>query len=542
MTRFISGIGVCGGCAVLVEATGVPAGLEPGTPPVLRLAGISKYFPGVIANEAVDLEVWPGEILALLGENGAGKSTLMNVVTGIYQPEAGEIVMDGYGVNFATPQDAIRAGIGMVHQHFRLVPAFTVAENIHLGWEDTPRNASAAVMEARTRELSEKFGFPVDPKARVADLSAGEQQRVEILRVLSRQARLLILDEPTAVLTPEEAGELFRSLRAFRARGNAVILISHKLDEVMDISDRVTVLRGGRNAGSFETKVCSPSMLAATMVGREIVRRDLRVRPPGAASVSATPVLGLSGAGVRDGRGVMTLKDVTLELYGGEILGVAGVAGNGQRELTELLTGLATPDEGRVLIDGQVASPGAAAFAHAGVGHIPQDRLHSALAPSLGVTDNMVLREYSQRPIGTGPFYDAAEARSLAATIADIAEVRVPGFEMPVRNLSGGNQQRLVARREMRISSKALVAAYPSRGLDIGAIATMHRYFADLRDSGVGVIVISEDLEELLNLSDRVAVLCAGRLMDVLSAEDASIERIGMLMGGKVGHMPGVQG
>ncbi|NHO20655.1 ABC transporter ATP-binding protein [Acetobacter oeni] len=510
-----------------------PPPVAPGTPPVLQLVGIAKYFPGVIANEDVSLDVLSGEILALLGENGAGKSTLMNVVTGIYLADAGEMIFDGYGVQFSSPQEAIKAGIGMVHQHFKLVPAFTVAENIHLGWSETPRNASPAVLEARTQELSERFGFPVDPSARVEDLSAGEQQRVEILRVLARKARLLILDEPTAVLTPSEARDLFRALRAFRAEGNAVIIISHKLDEVMEISDRVTILRGGRKIGTWDTADCAPRMLAATMVGREVVRQNLLLRSEGAAPRGTVPELSLRDVSVRDDRGVTTLSDVTLDVFGGEILGIAGVAGNGQRELTEVLTGLTPPGRGTVLLGGAPAEPGAAAFARQGVGHIPQDRLHSALAPSLSITDNMVLREYEQPPIGGHGFYHAEAALELAREIANIAEVNIPDFAMPVRNLSGGNQQRLVARREIRIARRLLVAAYPSRGLDIGAIATMHRYFADLRDQGVGIVVVSEDLEELLNLSDRIGVLCHGRLMAVLDAAEADIERIGLLMGGR---------
>ncbi|NHN88972.1 ABC transporter ATP-binding protein [Acetobacter conturbans] len=506
-----------------------------GTPPVLQLQGVSKYFPGVIANEDVTLDVRPGEILGLLGENGAGKSTLMNIVTGIYQADAGEIILDGYGAEFASPQDAIRAGIGMVHQHFKLVPAFTVAENIHLGWSETPKWTSKAVLEARTRALSERFGFPVDPSARVESLSAGEQQRVEILRVLSREARLLILDEPTAVLTPQETRELFAALRAFRATGNAVIIISHKLDEVMDITDRVTVLRAGRNVGTWNTADCSPEMLAATMVGREISRQNLRVRSGDAVGVSDVPVMTLRGVGVRNERNVPTLSDVTLDIFGGEILGIAGVAGNGQRELTEVLTGLIAPSSGVILLDGASAPDNAAAFAAAGVGHIPQDRLNSALAPSLGITDNMALREYGQPPIGGGALYHGGAARSLAEEIATTADVRIPDFAMPVRNLSGGNQQRLVARREIRIADRVLVAAYPSRGLDIGAIAAMHGYFAALRDKGVAVVIVSEDLGELLSLSDRLGVLCGGRLMAVLDAAEADIERVGLLMAGRGG-------
>lgn len=510
-----------------------PPVMRSGTPPVLQLVGICKYFPGVVANEDVSLTIRSGEIHALLGENGAGKSTLMNIVTGIYQPDGGEMILDGYGVAFSSPQEAIRAGIGMVHQHFRLVPAFTVAENIHLGWSDTPRHIPAGVLEARTRELGERFGMPLDPSARVEDLSAGEQQRVEIVRVLTRKARLLILDEPTAVLTPAEANDLFRVLRAFRAEGNAVIIITHKLDEVMEVSDRVTILRGGRNVGTWVTKDCSPQMLAATMVGREIVRQDLRVRAPDAAPRSTEPVMSLRHVSVRDGRGVEMLSDVSLDLMGGEIFGIAGVAGNGQRELTELLTGLRAPDRGDVLLEGKALPADAAAVARAGVGHIPQDRLHSALAPSLGVTDNMALREYDHAPIGGNGLYHAGAALRLAQDIATVAGVKIPDYSMPVRNLSGGNQQRLVARREMRIASKVLVAAYPSRGLDIGAIATLHRYFAQLRDEGRALVIISEDLEELLNLSDRIGVLFHGRIMGVLDAAQADAERLGLMIGGR---------
>lgn len=516
-----------------------PPPIAPGTPPILQLQGICKYFPGVIANQDVSLDVAPGEIHALLGENGAGKSTLMNVVTGIYQPDGGEIILDGYGQSFAAPQDAIRAGIGMVHQHFKLVPAFTVAENIHLGWRETPFRASAKTLESRTRALSERFGFSVRPDAVVADLSAGEQQRVEILRVLARQARLLILDEPTAVLTPAETRDLFRALRAFRARGNAVILISHKLDEVIDISDRISILRAGRHVGTWRTADCTAAGLATIMVGREIVRRDLRARDPGAAAIArdpgaAAPVLSLRGASCRDARGIETLRDVTLDVHGGEILGIAGVAGNGQRELTQVLTGMMPLSAGTVLLDGApvpLADP--AAFARAGIGHIPEDRLRSGLAPSLDITDNMALREYARPPIGRHGLYDRAAAARLAGTIVAAAEVRVPDLATPIRNLSGGNQQRLVARREIRIASRVLVAAYPSRGLDIGAIATVLRYLTDLRDQGVAVVLVSEDLEELLNVADRIGVLFHGRLMATIDAATADMETIGLLMGGR---------
>jgi ABC-type uncharacterized transport system ATPase subunit len=506
----------------------------PGTPPLVQLKGIAKYFPGVIANENVDLEVMPGEIHALLGENGAGKSTLMNILTGIYRADAGEIIIDGYAREFATPVQAIAAGIGMVHQHFKLVQAFTVAENIHLGWSETPRRASAQVLEQRTAALASKFNLQTQPGARVSDLSTGEQQRVEILRVLARQARVLILDEPTAVLTPAEARELFKALREFVAGGNAVIFISHKLDEVLEISDRISILRGGRKIATEKTADCNPRMLAKLMVGRDIVLADMRARPADAAPMSAMPVLSLENVFAIGDSGNEALHGISLDVRAGEIVGVAGVAGNGQRELSQVLTGIRSVSAGRILIDGKpVDKSNAAAFAENGIGHIPEDRLHSGLAPALSITVNAVMREYKKPPVSSGGSYRPGAATALAKEIAAAADVAIPDFGMPIRNLSGGNQQRLVARREMRIADKVLIAAYPSRGLDVGAINTMLRYIVELRDAGAGIILISEELEELLNLSDRIAVLYEGKIMGIVNNDKADIDEIGLLMGGR---------
>ncbi|KQV12313.1 heme ABC transporter ATP-binding protein [Rhizobium sp. Root1203] len=506
----------------------------PGTPPLVQLKGIAKYFPGVIANENVDLEVMPGEIHALLGENGAGKSTLMNILTGIYRADAGEIIIDGYAKEFSTPLQAIASGIGMVHQHFKLVQAFTVAENIHLGWSQTPRRASAQVLEQRTRALAQKFNLKTNPGARISDLSTGEQQRVEILRVLARQARVLILDEPTAVLTPAEARDLFKALREFVAAGNAVIFISHKLDEVLEISDRISILRGGRKIATENTADCHPRMLAKLMVGRDIVLADMRQRPAGAAPMSAMPVLSLENVSAIGDDGNEALHGISLDVRAGEIVGVAGVAGNGQRELSQVLTGIRPVSTGRILIAGSpVEKSNAATFADAGIGHIPEDRLHSGLAPALSITVNAVMREYKKKPVSSGGTYRPGAAAALAREIASAAEVAIPDFSMPIRNLSGGNQQRLVARREMRIADKVLIAAYPSRGLDVGAINTMLRYIVELRDAGAGIILISEELEELLNLSDRIAVLYEGKIMGIVDNEKTDIDEIGLLMGGR---------
>jgi general nucleoside transport system ATP-binding protein len=503
--------------------------------PVVQLAGITKLFPGLVANDAIDFDLRAGEIHALLGENGAGKSTLMNILTGIYQPDAGQILLDGAPVRFPTPVHAIAAGIGMVHQHFKLIKAFTVAENIHLGWSETPRLVSAAVLEQRTRELAAKFNLEIRPEARVQDISAGEQQRVEILRVLTRGARILILDEPTAVLTPREAGELFKALRSFTASGYSVIFISHKLDEVLEISDRITVLRAGRKIATLPAAECDHAQLATLMVGREIVMPQARTE--GTRREIGNIVLQLAGVSALDERGVQALTQIDLDLHAGEIVGVAGVAGNGQRELTEVLTGIRPVTEGKVRIRGKVmggASP--AEFLAAGIGHIPEDRLRSGLAPSMAVADNAVLREYMRPPIARGPLFLPGAAAALAKQIVTDAEVLVPNMRMPVRNLSGGNQQRLVARREMRVATKALVAAYPTRGLDVGAINTMLHYLIEMRDAGVGVLLISEELEELLNIADRVVVLFKGRIMGGFDAVEADLERIGLLMGGKLGE------
>jgi simple sugar transport system ATP-binding protein len=495
------------------------------------LKAITKIFPGLIANDSIDLDLQAGEIHALLGENGAGKSTLMNVLTGIYQPDGGQILVDGRAVRFASAAHAIAAGIGMVHQHFKLIRAMTVAENIHLGWAGTPLRVSAKELEARTHVLAGQFGLDVRPDAIVGDLSAGEQQRVEILRTLARGARVLILDEPTAVLTPGESAVLLRALRDYAAAGAAVVFISHKLDEVLAVADRITVLRGGKRVASHAVGVCNEAMLARLMVGHALAPRA----PRAASRTSGRIVLELRGVHARNDRGLPALRSVDLAVHEGEIVAVAGVAGNGQRELTEVLTGMRPPSEGEVRLDGRVMrSADPAAFLAAGMGHIPEDRLRSGLAPSMSVADNAVMREYRRRPLARGPLFSPRAAANLAQGIAADAEVVVPSMRAPVRNLSGGNQQRLVARREMRVATKVLVAAYPTRGLDIGAIDTMLRYIADMRDRGVGVLLVSEDLTEIMQIADRIAVFFSGRVMGVFAAGEVQSEKLGLLMGGQL--------
>ena len=514
-----------------VAAESAPAAVST---PVVSMRGITKAFPGLVANDAISFDICAGEVHALLGENGAGKSTLMNVLTGIYQPDAGQILLDGKPVRFASPAQSIAAGIGMVHQHFKLIKAFTVAENIHLGWENTPQRISGRDLEARTRVLAERFNLAVRAEARIDSISAGEQQRVEILKVLARGARILILDEPTAVLTPPEARELFAALRRLCANGCAIVFISHKLDEVLEISDRITVLRGGRNVAQRQTAECTSGLLARLMVGKDVILRHERPAPREPRFAAAPALMSLRDVSVRDDRGYLALRGIDLDLYPGEIYGVAGVAGNGQRELSEVLTGVRPATAGSVLIDGVVIASGMPRrFRDVGIGHVPEDRLRSGLAPALSVTDNAVLREYTAPPVSHGPLMSHRAATALARRIADAAEVAIPSFQMPARNLSGGNQQRLVARREMRIASRLLVAAYPTRGLDVGAINTMVNYLVDLRADGVSVVLISEELDELLSLADRVAVLYEGRIMGVFDPVLADVEEIGLLMGGK---------
>jgi simple sugar transport system ATP-binding protein len=419
----------------------------------------------------------------------------------------------------------------MVHQHFKLIRAFTVAENIHLGWSETPRRIYPKALRERTKALGEKFNLEISPDLRIDQLSPGEQQRVEILRVLSRQARVLILDEPTAVLTPSEVRHLFEALQNFAASGNSVIFISHKLDEVLEISDRITVFRAGRKVATKPAADVTSSMLANLMVGSEI---RMPQRPLGVRSLRDDVALELVDVSTFPQEGHQALNEISLKLYGGEIVGVAGVAGNGQRELAEVLAGLRPISKGQLRIAGKVATKAdPAAFARAGIGHIAEDRLLSALIPSMSVAENAVLREYVRPPISSGPFLFPSAAASVAREIVKDADVFVPNIRMPVQKLSGGNQQRLVARREMRIAWRALIAVYPTRGLDVGAVNVMLRYLIAMRSAGKSVLMISEELEELLSIADRLVVLFKGRILGEFAADEVDPQRVGLLMGGK---------
>jgi ABC-type uncharacterized transport system ATPase subunit len=498
--------------------------------PAVTMRGITKRFPGVVANDEVDFEARVGEVHALLGENGAGKSTLSNILTGLYRADEGELELYGEPAEFHSPRDALDAGIGMVHQHFRLVQPFTVAENVVLG---DHRNVGRSfrlrprLTEQRVVELAERYGLAVDPRARIWQLSVGEQQRVEILKALYREARVLILDEPTAVLTPQEAEALFRTLRAMAAEGRTVIFISHKLHEVTAVADRVTVLRGGRSIGTVETVEATSHSLAALMVGRDI---DVARRRESSVVIGEVmlEVDGLTAAG---DRGDEALRDVSLVVRAGEVLGIAGVAGNGQRELAEAITGLRAVSAGTIRVAGvPLATGDPRAAITAGIAHVPEDRLHTGVAPSLSISSNIDLKSY--RSDATGPFLRLRRIRERAVEMIRRYDVKTPGPDTPARQLSGGNLQKVVLAREFSSEPRVLVAAAPTRGLDVGAIETVHGYLSEAAERQVAVLLISEDLDEVLTLSDRIAVMYEGAIVGEADGQTATVEEIGLLMAG----------
>jgi len=495
------------------------------------MRGITKRFPGVVANDSVDFEACVGEVHALLGENGAGKSTLSNILTGLYRADEGELEVYGEPAEFQSPREALDAGVCMVHQHFRLVEPFTVAENVVLGdHRDIGRSflLHQRTIEARVSELGGRYGLTIDPRARIWQLSVGEQQRVEILKALYREAQILILDEPTAVLTPQEAEALFETLRAMAAEGRTVIFISHKLHEVIAVADRVTVLRGGKSIGTVTTADATSQSLAALMVGREveIARRGVR----GEIGDVVLEVEGLSALG---DRGVLGLDGVSLTVRAGEVLGIAGVAGNGQRELAETITGMRASTAGSVTVDGAPVTPGDPRSAiRAGIAHVPEDRLHTGVAPSLSIASNVVLKDYRSPEFSRGPLLRLRRIGSRAAAMIQRYDVKAPGPDTPARRLSGGNLQKVVLAREFSSEPRVLVVAAPTRGLDVGAIETVHGYLREAAERGVGVLMISEDLDEVLTLSDRVVVMYEGAIVGEVDAAVATPEEVGLLMAG----------
>lgn len=496
--------------------------------PLVEMRGISKRFPGVQANDGVNLSVHAGEVHALLGENGAGKTTLMSILSGLYQPDGGEILVAGKAVSLRSPREAIAAGIGMVHQHFRLVEVFTVAENVTLGLTRPRFRLNMQVLEAEVSQLGARYGLQVDPGARIWQLSVGEQQRVEILKMLYRGARVLILDEPTAVLTPQEARDLFVTLRQMAAAGRAVIFITHKLQEVMEVADRITVLRAGRNVATLRKEDTDPRQLARLMVGEEVSLAYERVaRPPGEC------LLELEGIHAMGDRGMLALRGLSLHVHEGEIVGLAGVSGNGQRELAEVVSGLRRVEKGMVKVAGRdVTNCHPAQIISSGVSLVPEDRLGTGLVPSLGVCENIILKSYRCPPISRGPLLQWREIRKRATELVRLFSVKVPRLDTTVRKLSGGNLQRLLLAREISSRPRVMVAVHPTRGLDVGATAGVHRLLLEQRNEGAAILLISEDLDEILALADRVAVIYEGRIVGEMPVGEARVEDIGLMMAG----------
>jgi ABC-type uncharacterized transport system ATPase subunit len=502
---------------------------------VVSMRGIVKRFPGVLANDSVDFALRKGEIHALLGENGAGKSTLMNVLAGLYRPDEGAILVEGKPVVFNSPRQAIAHGIGMIHQHFMLVPSQTVTENILLGL-DTPRFfLNLSRHDRAIADLSKKFSMEVDPKAKVWQLSVGEQQRVEILKMLYRGANILIMDEPTAVLAPTEIGKLFQTLRVMVAEGKSIIFISHKLNEVTDISDRITILRRGKvTAAGLNTREITKTQLARLMVGREVIFSYQKK-----ASQPGKVVLSVRNVRCENDKGLPALRGVNLEVRQGEIVGLAGVAGNGQRELADVITGLRSCDQGVIEVSGDdIANKPVRQGIRKGVSHIPEDRNHVGTAPNLSLTDNVIMKKYDQPPIVHGWLMSSIAADQYASELKKTYDIMAPSINTPVRLLSGGNLQRVILAREISNLPVLMIAMQPTRGLDVGAIEGVHRLLLAQREAGAAVLLISEELDELLDLSDRIYVIYEGEIMGEVT--DGNIDKIGLMMTG-VRENPGVR-
>jgi simple sugar transport system ATP-binding protein len=498
--------------------------------PVLELRGITKQFPGVLANDHVDFELVEGEVHALLGENGAGKSTLMNILYGLYHPDSGELLLKGKKTSFSSAKDAIEAGIGMVHQHFMLIPVMTVAENIVLAQEPTYAGVMLDFGEARKRvhELSERFGLAVDPDARIEDITVAQQQRVEILKALYRGAEILVLDEPTAVLTPQEAQELFAIIASLKEQGKSIIFISHKLHEVLEVADRITVLRRGKKIDTVPKEGATEESLARMMVGREVL---LRVEKPPAKPTDT--VLEIEGLHVFDDRGLEKVRDVSLHVRAGEIVGIAGVDGNGQTELIDALTGLLQPSEGRVTVAGHSVEHHATArrMLDLGVGHIPEDRQRRGLVLEFSIAENIALHDYNEEPESKWGWLYPQRMLERAATLIRDFDVRGGGPRTRAGALSGGNQQKVVVAREVARNPKVLIAAQPTRGLDVGAIEYVHRRLVAERELGRAVLLVSLELDEVMSLSDRILVMFEGEIVGEYGP-DATEEEIGIAMTG----------
>lgn len=500
--------------------------------PVLEVRNITKRFPGVLANDHISFTLEPGEIHAFLGENGAGKSTLMNILYGLYAPDEGEILINGKQVHIHGPTDAIRLGLGMVHQHFMLVPTLTVAENITLGTEITKGLLlDEKTANERIRTLSHQYGLDVPPDALVQDLAVGVQQRAEIIKALYRGANMLILDEPTAVLTPQEADDLFEVIETLRQQGKSIIFISHKLREVKALSDRITVLRRGRVVGDADPKTATPAQLAAMMVGREVVLTvDKQPAKPG------DEVLMVKNLTVLDDRGSVAVDQVELHVCSGEVLGVAGVQGNGQTELVEAITGLRRIVSGQVRVGTKdVSGAMPRKVLDAGVAHVPEDRQRHGLVLSYPIADNLVLSTYAQEPYSHGIVIDADAIEKNAENLVKEFDVRTSSAQAAASTLSGGNQQKVIVAREFSRPISLLIASQPTRGVDVGSIEFIHREIIRQRDAGVAVLLVSAELDEILALADRIAVMFKGKIIAIVPREEATREGLGLIMAGVVG-------
>jgi len=495
----------------------------------LQMLGIVKRFPGVLANDHVDFDVRSGEIHTLLGENGAGKSTLMRQLYGLYRPDEGRILIDGVEQHFHSPQDAIAAGIGMIHQHFMLVPTLTVVENVALGLKSSRGPLlDLDKVEKRVVELADKYGLKVDPRAYIWQLAVGEQQRVEILKALYRGAALLILDEPTAVLTPQEVEELFAVLRQMANDGHALIFISHKLHEVLAISTRITVLRDGRVVGERPNKDVTKTELATMMVGRPVILQYDRVeQQPGPVRLSIQDLY------VRGDRGGDAVKGVSLDVHAGEIVGLAGVSGNGQRELAQALAGLRPARQGRILLDGRdVTHASPSERIAAGQSYIPEERMRDGAIKDFSVADNYILEDHGKPPFARQIFLNFREIEHQTRRAVEAYAVKTPSLNTPLKNLSGGNIQKLILARELSRTPKVLIASQPTRGVDIGATEYIHRRLLQQRQEGTAILLISEDLDEIRALSDRIAVMYEGQIVGIVDGRTATTEQLGLMMAG----------
>lgn len=494
----------------------------------VEMENIVIRFPGVLANDRVNLTLKQGEIHALLGENGAGKSTLMSALSGLYQPTSGTIKIYGETVSFNSPRDAIDKGIGMVHQHFMLVPTQTVTENILLGLNEPRFFMNLPEYDKKILELQDQYGLKVDPRAKVWQLSVGEEQRVEILKTLYRGAKILIMDEPTAVLAPSEIDELMDTMRSMVAEGKSIIFISHKLQEVAAVADRVTVLRKGKvTAEGHSMEGLTKKELAHLMVGRSVIF-SIQRKPQEAGEV----VLSVDNVYAENDKGLPALKGVSLEVRSGEILGVAGVSGNGQSELAEVITGLRSCIGSIKVNNEEMANKPPINSIRSGVSHVPEDRTKVGTAPNLTITENTIIKSYRHPPIGSGWSIDFATATDNARQLKDAYDILAPSVATQARKLSGGNLQKVILAREISANPELMVAVQPTRGLDVGAIEGIQKLLLDQREAGTAVLLVSEELEELLTLSDRIAVIYEGEIMGIVDADDADIDEIGLMMTG----------